>query len=166
MRIADFLPEFDEETRNTRRMLERVPDEKLSWKPHPKSGTMGWLATHVAELPGWTVETFTRDSLDIAPPGPAPTPPRPADSTQELLDRFDAKVQAARAALAGATDDDLQKPWTLLSGGKPVFTMPRGTVFRSFVMSHMIHHRAHLGLYLRLNDVAVPGVYGPSADEM
>jgi uncharacterized damage-inducible protein DinB len=165
MRIADFIPEFDQETGNTRRMLERVPEDKLAWKPHPKSGTLGWLASHVAELPGWTVETFRQDSLDIAPLGTTPTPLKPLDSKEALLNRFDEKVRVARTVLTAATDDDLQKPWTLLSGGKPMFTLPKGAVFRTFVMNHLIHHRAHLGMYLRLNDVAVPGLYGPSADE-
>ena len=160
-----FLAEFDHEIANTRKTLERVPEDKFGWKPHPKSGTMIWLAAHVAQIPGWCKETFTLNELDIAPPGqPAPTPAAPK-SRQELLALFEKCVTAGRAALAQATDEQMMKPWSLLMGGKTIFTLPRVAVFRGFVMNHMIHHRAQLGVYLRLNDVPVPSIYGPSADE-
>ncbi len=160
-----FLPEFDHEMDNTRRTLERVPDEKFGWKPHEKSGTMGWLAAHVAGIPSWPVMTITKDSLDIAPKDGAPPQP-PAPSTRKaLLEAFEKNAADGRAALAKATDQQLMGPWTLLAGGEKVFTMPRVAVLRSFVMNHLIHHRAQLTVYLRLNNIPVPALYGPSADE-
>jgi uncharacterized damage-inducible protein DinB len=160
-----LLPEFDQEMANTRKTLERVPEDKLGWKPHEKSGTMGWLATHLATLPTWTALTLDKDSLDIAPSGASPTPPPPAKSRKELLEKFDKSVAEARAAIAKANDEVLLKPWSLLSGGKTMLTLPRIAVLRSFIMNHSIHHRAQLGVYLRLNNVPVPAIYGPSADE-
>ena len=160
-----FLAEFDHEVANTRKTLERVPEDKFGWKPHPKSGSMIWLAGHVAQIPGWCKETFTRNELDVAPPGQPPPTPATPKSRKELLEFFEKCVTAGRAALANATDDQMMKPWSLLVGGKTIFTMPRAVVFRGFVMNHMIHHRAQLGVYLRLNDVPVPAIYGPSADE-
>jgi uncharacterized damage-inducible protein DinB len=160
-----LLPEFDNELANTRKTLERVPEDKFDWKPHEKSATMGGLATHLANLPSWTVYTIERDELDIAPPGAPPFRVEAANSRQELLDTFDKNVAAARASLAAASDEHLFKTWKLLSGGNEVLALPRIAVLRSFVMNHNIHHRAQLGVYLRLNDVPVPAIYGPSADE-
>ncbi len=120
---------------------------------------------HLAEIPGWAEVVLNRDSMDVAPPGGEPyRTPTPA-SRQEILDRFDANVAAARAAIGAASDAHLAKPWSLLNGGENVFTMPRGAVLRGFVFNHAIHHRAHLCVYLRLNEVPVPALYGPSADE-
>jgi uncharacterized damage-inducible protein DinB len=166
MAIAQaFLPEFDQEFANTRKMLARVPDDKLAWKPHQKSYSMGDLATHIAELPGWIGVTIEQDSFDVAPPG-GPTYQRPKlSSTKEILAMFDKGVPLARAALEKATDQQLLAPWSLLKGGQVMFTMPKVAVVRSFLLNHSIHHRAQLGVYLRLNDVSVPGMYGPSADE-
>jgi uncharacterized damage-inducible protein DinB len=160
-----LLPEFDHEMANTRKTLERVPEDKFAWKPHEKSMAMGRLAQHLAEIPGWIVETLDKDALDIAPPGAPPYQPPPVNSRKDVLDMFDQKVAAGRAALAKASDEHLMKPWSLLHGGHTVLTMPRIGVLRSFVMSHTIHHRAQLGVYLRLNNVPVPSIYGPSADE-
>lgn len=160
-----LLPEFDQEMANTRKTLERVPDDKFGWKPHAKSGTMGWLATHLATLPNWTTTTIEQDSLDLAPPGGSPPPNPAAKDRKELLERFDKSVAAARAAIAKANDAQLMQPWSLLRGGKKIFALPKAAVLRSFVLNHMIHHRAQLGVYLRLNDVPVPSIYGPSADE-
>lgn len=160
-----LLPEFDQEMAKTRTTLERLPEDRLDWRPHPKSPTLGWLATHVAQIPGWAVMVFEKEALDIAPPtGRLPQPPE-AKSRPELLELFDRNASAARAAVAGATDEDFGKPWSLLSGGRMLFTLPRLVVLRGFVMNHTIHHRAQLGLYLRLNDLPVPAIYGPSADE-
>ena len=160
-----LLPELDHEMSGTRKTLERVPDDKLAWKPHAKSFSMGELATHLAETPGWTAVTLEQDSFDINPPG-GQTYQRPKlGSRKEILEMFDKNLAAARAVLAKATDEQLMKPWSLLNGGKVTMTMPRIAVFRSFIMSHNIHHRAQLGVYLRLNNVAVPALYGPSADE-
>jgi uncharacterized damage-inducible protein DinB len=160
-----ILPEFDHEMANTRKTLERVPDDKFSWKPHEKSMTLGGLATHLANIPGWTKNTFEADELDIAPPGAPPYKVEEAKSTAELLEAFDKNVASARAALEGATDENWQGKWSLLMTGKPIFTLPRTAVMRGFILSHSIHHRAQLGVYLRLLDVPVPSIYGPSADE-
>jgi uncharacterized damage-inducible protein DinB len=160
-----LLPEFDHEMGNTRKTLERVPEDKFGWKPHEKSFSMGHLATHLATLPSWTAITIEKDVIDIAPEGEPPSKAEPAKSRAELLETFDRNVAAARAALAGASDEALLKPWTLLSSGKTIFTLPRIAALRSFVMNHNVHHRAQLGVYLRLNDVPVPSIYGPSADE-
>jgi len=166
MPIRDaLLPEFDMEMASTRKVLERVPIDKTDFKPHAKSGSMGWLAWHVGDLPSWIVETINKDELDFAPVG-VPRPPAPVvDSREKLLASFDKKVADARVAIAGVSDEHLAMPWTLKAGGNTIFTMPRIAVLRSFVMNHLIHHRAQLGVYLRLNDVPVPGMYGPSADE-
>ena len=160
-----LLPEFDREMPNTRKTLERVPEDKFDWKPHEKSMEMGRLANHLAFLPNWAVTAVNETSIDINPVGEEPLRPPVASTTKELLDLFDAAVTAARAAIAGASDETLLGPWTLMSGGKTVFTMPRIAVLRGFVMNHSIHHRAQLGVYLRLNDIPVPSIYGPSADE-
>ncbi len=160
-----LLPEFDHEMANTRRTLERVPDGKFAWKPHERSGSMGWLATHLANIPSWAVFVINQDSLDLAPQGVPAQPPPAANSRKELLEAFDKNVSAARAAIADAGDSHLVKPWSLLKNGNVILTMPRIAVLRSFVMNHSIHHRAQLGVYLRLNNVPLPAIYGPSADE-
>ena len=160
-----LLPEFDHEMANTRKVLERCPEEKFGWKPHPKSFAMGALATHIVNMAGWTVDTMAHDSFDIAPPGAPPYKEEPLATTAELLARFDRNVTAARNALANATDAQFGATWSLLSGGQTLFSMPRIACIRGFVMNHSIHHRAQLTVYLRLNDVAVPALYGPSADE-
>jgi len=160
-----LLPEFDHEMSNTRKTLERIPENDFTWKPHPKSMTLGRLAGHLAEIPGWAVLSIAQESFDVAPPG-APRPQGTiAQSRQHALDVFDKNVAEARAAIAGASDEQLMKPWSLLGGGRTIFTMPRIAVLRSMVMNHSIHHRAQLGVYLRLNNVPVPSIYGPSADE-
>ena len=160
-----LLPEFDREMANTRKVLERVPGDKLDWKAHEKSNTIGWVAMHLADIPGWVQMTLGQDSLDLAPPGAEPYRAPAVEPVPAILERFDKNVAAGRAVLAAAKDEDFAKPWSLLRGGTVLFTMPRGVVLRSFVLSHIIHHRAHLCVYLRLNDVPVPGLYGPSADE-
>jgi uncharacterized damage-inducible protein DinB len=160
-----LLPEFDQEMASTRRTLERVPDGKFSWKPHDKSGTMGWLAGHVTSIPGWVTVTISQDSLDMAPGGvEAPRPPEAA-SQKELLQVFDKNVTEARAALEGASDEHLLKTWSLLNNGQTIVAMPRIACLRTWVLNHIIHHRAQLGVYLRLNNIPVPAIYGPSADE-
>lgn len=163
--IDGLLPEFDQEMANTRRTLERVPADKFGWKPHEKSMAMGRLASHLAEMPSWATITVREESFDMAPPGAPPMQPQQANSPQELLEMLDKNVSAARAAIAASSDEDLMKPWSLLSGGKTILTLPRIVVLRTFVMNHSIHHRAQLGVYLRLNDIPVPAIYGPSADE-
>jgi len=162
---AALLPEFDHEMAGTRRVLERVAADRMDWRPHEKSWTMGGLATHVATLPSWTGITVNADSFDMAPKdGAAPQAPE-AKSTDELLSRFDENVRGARETIAAASDETLLGSWSLLAGGETMFTQPKIAVLRGFVMNHMIHHRAQLGLYLRLCGLPVPALYGPSADE-
>ena len=159
------LPEFDREMANTRKVLECVPDDKLDWQAHPKSHTIGWNANHLADLPGWGVSIMTQPGYDFAPPnGPRYQTPS-HKTTKEILNLFDRNVASARQALAAVKDESMNDAWTLRGGERVIFTMPRSAVVRSFLMNHIIHHRAQLGVYLRLNDVAVPGMYGPSADE-
>lgn len=166
MRISEMLlTEFDNEMAGTRKTLERVPDDKLDWKPHAKSTSLGGLATHLANIPTWAVHALKRDSIDIAPVGQPPLRVEPARSRREVLERFDKAVEDARSAIHAASNEELMQPWSLLSGGKTVMTLPRASVLRGFVMNHTIHHRAQLGVYLRLNDIPVPSIYGPSADE-
>lgn len=160
-----LLPEFDQEMATTRKFLERVPEDKATWKPHEKSMPMGRLAAHVAELPGWAATTITQDSLDINPPGGPGFTAAQMTSRKQLLELFDKSVASARAAIAGVSDEELMKPWTLLNGGQKIFSLPKAAILRTFAFSHVIHHRAQLGVYLRLNDVPVPSTYGPSADE-
>jgi uncharacterized damage-inducible protein DinB len=166
MRFADvILPEFDQEMANTRKVFEQLPEDKMDWKPHPKSHTIGWNANHIAEMPGWVENILTEDSFDFAPVGGERYQTPTYSTRKEILEFFDKNVAEARKAIAAAKDEELSKPWTLLDGGKPVITMPRAAVFRTFVISHIIHHRAILCVYLRLNDIPVPGMYGPSGDE-
>jgi uncharacterized damage-inducible protein DinB len=166
MSISEMLlTEYDEEAANTRKVLERCPEDRFGWKPHEKSWPMAGLATHIANIPHWGGMVLTTDSFDYAPPGAPPYKEEPVTSRAELLERFDKNVTEARAAIASTSDEEFMKPWALLAGGNTIFTMPRIGVIRSVIMNHSIHHRAQLTVYLRLNDVPVPGLYGPSADE-
>ncbi len=156
-----ILPEFDHEMENTRKSLERVPEDKLSFKPHAKSMTLGALATHLATINHWADAILGLDSFDVST-----VPPNPElKSRAEVLAAFDKNTATARKAIADATDAHLLKPWTLTAGSNTILTMPRLGVVRSFLLNHTIHHRAQLGVYLRLNGVPVPSIYGPSADE-
>lgn len=160
-----LLPEFDMEMASTRRVLERVPELQGAFRPHQKSMTMARLAGHVAEMPIWATMTLRKDDLDM---NPGDLPRQEAyvlTSTPEAVKYFDENLRIARELLASATDETMMRPWSLKDGGKVLMTMPKIAVLRGFVMNHMIHHRAQLGVYLRMNDVAVPGIYGPSADE-
>jgi uncharacterized damage-inducible protein DinB len=160
MTIAEtLLPEFDQEMANTRKLLECVPDNNFAWKPHEKSMALGRLATHIAELPGYAVVTVNLPSLDVAGHKSVV-----CETKGAVLAEFDKNAGEARAAIAGASDETLTQPWSLIFGGQVAFTLPRVAVIRTMMMNHLIHHRAQLGVYLRLNDVAIPGMYGPSAD--
>ncbi len=161
---ASLLPEFDLEMAGTRKVLERVKDEDWAFKPHAKSFSMGELAGHVATIPEWLTGTLNAPSFDMAPGGVPAEFSRPA-SAREALALFLEGVKAARAALEATADPAFAEPWSLLENGKAWFTMPRSAVVRGFVMNHLIHHRAQLTVYLRLRDVPVPALYGPSADE-
>ncbi len=160
-----MLGEFDQEMQNTRKMLERCPDEKWNWKPHEKSGTLGWLAGHVATMVSWLPTTLNTEELDYAAVGgPAYQPPK-IENRKDLLAEFDKNAAEARAALSSVSDAEMMKGWKLLAGGKEIFTMPRVACIRGMVLNHLIHHRAQLTVYYRLLGVPVPGLYGPSADE-
>lgn len=160
-----LLPEFDHEMANTRECLSRIPANRLDWKAHEKSWDLRSLATHMANLPKWSVMTVTEKSFDMAPAGGEPIREEPIESVDGALEMFDANVAAARQAIAGASDEVLMATWSLLKGGEEIISMPRIAVLRSFILNHLVHHRGQLGVYLRLNDVPVPALYGPSADE-
>lgn len=153
------LPEFDEEMRVTRRLLERVPSDRGEWRPHPRSFPMGHLAQLVARMPGWLPPILREPHIDLAT-----APGYSFEPTETLLAEFDAGVREARAALAATSPADLEGDWSLRHGENVLFTQQRAAVVRQH-MSHMVHHRAQLGLYLRLNEIPVPCMYGPTADE-
>jgi uncharacterized damage-inducible protein DinB len=166
MSYADsHLPEFDHEMASTRKVLERIPDDKFDWRAHAKSNTIGWNANHLAELPSWAVNILTQPVFDFAPVNGERYQSPKLTSRKEILELFDRNVAEARKALAEAKDESMNDPWTLRGGERVIFTMPRAAVVRSFLMNHIIHHRAILSVYLRLNDIPVPGMYGPSGDE-
>ena len=159
-----ILPQVDREVANTRKVLERVPEDKLDWQAHAKFHTSGWNANHLAEILGWVEGTLTATSWEIAPIGGEPYQAPKLSSRQEILDLFDRNVAAARKAIAAVKDDQMTQPWSLLIKGTPLFTMPRAAMIRGFVLNHLIHHRAILCVYLRLNNIPVPGMYDPSGD--
>ena len=164
MPLADaLLPEFDHETGVTRRLLERVPDGHFEWSPHQKSMTLGKLATHVAEVLTWLPETVHKSEINWD--STAPYVPKSCATRADVLTFFDESRDAARRALAGASDAELVQPWSFKKDGQVVFSQPRIGVIRGMVMNHMVHHRAQLSVYLRLKDVPLPAMYGPSADE-
>jgi uncharacterized damage-inducible protein DinB len=158
-----FLPEFDREFAETRRALERVPQDRLSWKPHDKSYSLHELAFHLSDLVRWTAPTLEQDLLDLDEMGERPVPP---DTVEGMLAHFDEGVAEARKTIEGASEEQLAGLWEMKQGGEVVLAMPKAAVLRSFILNHNVHHRAQLGVYLRLLDVQVPGHYGPSADEM
>jgi uncharacterized damage-inducible protein DinB len=157
-----LLPEFDHEMATTRKMLERFPEDKVDWKPHDTCMTLGRLAGHISELPSWVLVTIKQDELVLDPS----YAPRVVTSRSEVLKQFDESVKTSREVLAGASDDTFMKPWSLVADGKPLLTLPKGVVLRSFVMNHMIHHRGQLAAFYRIAGVPVPSIYGPSKDEM
>lgn len=160
-----LIPEYDQEMATTRRMLERIPDDKFTWKPHEKSMELGRLSGHIAEIPAWIPMINNQDALDIAPVGgPAYTPP-PTKTRADVVALFDKSAAEGRASLAEARDEIMHKNWALLAGGNQILSMERTVCIRTWVFSHIVHHRAQLGVYLRLNDIPVPSTYGPSADE-
>jgi uncharacterized damage-inducible protein DinB len=162
MAIKDgLLADYDHEMGTTRRLLERLPDDKLSWKPHAKSMSLGGLATHLSNIPHWGGTILNDASFDLAA-----APPNAAEKTSRaaILAAFDETCKRTRGWM-DKTDAEYQSPWTLTRGGQQVFSVPRAAAFRSFVLHHIIHHRGQLSVYLRLNDVPVPAIYGPSADE-
>lgn len=162
---STLLPEFDLEMAKTRTALERTPGDKFSWKPHERSFSFMELANHLARLPGWGAATLKTESIDLDPEKGEYVPPPPAETPEGVLAAFDQGVAEFRSALVGASDEDLMKPWTLFHGGQELFTMPRLAAVRAMILNHILHHRGQFTLYLRLNDLPVPALYGPSADE-
>jgi uncharacterized damage-inducible protein DinB len=160
--IESLVRELDAEAKTTRRHIERLPDDKLGWRPHPKSYTAGELACHLLDCIRWTERIFTSGEVDV---DPATFPVCRAESIAELLATFDADVARCRQALAAAADDDLDRPWRLELKGRQLFERPKRLVFRDFVVKHLAHHRGQLTVYLRLLDLPVAPTYGPTADE-
>lgn len=165
MSLAEILlPEFDHEMASTRRMLERVPEADAGWRPHPKSYSLGDLAAHIARLPKWGRYVFELPELDLGSPANAALARARFTTAAELVDGFDRNVQETRVALAAASDAGMAAMWSLRNGETTIFSLPRAAVFRSFILSHLIHHRGQLSVYLRLRNVALPPIYGPTAD--
>ncbi len=166
MSIEDLLIiELDQELAVTRKVLERVPDDRPDWKPYPKSFSIAHLTQLMVRLPGWTPMMLARTEFDIAPKDGPSVAGYTNEKTSTLLAEFDKNAAAARAAIAKATDEDLHVPWTLFAGGRKMMTQPRYHMLRYMVLNHLVHHRAQLSVYLRLLDVPLPQMYGPTADE-
>jgi uncharacterized damage-inducible protein DinB len=161
MNGAMWLPEFDHEFAETRRALERVPEEKFDWKPHDKSYSLHDLAAHLAEIPSWMGVTLNMDVFDLDEPYDRVVP----KTREEILQRFDETLAEARDVLEKTSGDTLMETWSMKQNGEVTLSMPKAAVLRSFIFNHNVHHRAQLGVYLRLLGVDVPGHYGPSADE-
>ena len=165
MTARGLLAAFDQIVAGARATLEAVPEDRMNWRPHDKSWTLGELATHIANLPSWTLPTLSVSEFDVAPADGSGPPPMPGFETKsELVEAFDASTAGARAAIDGATEETLAGTWTMLVAGEPRFTLPKGVVLRTFILDHLIHHRAQLGVYLRMLDVPVPQLFGPTAD--
>jgi uncharacterized damage-inducible protein DinB len=166
MQLAElFLDQLAKESDPTRRILERVPEGRNDWRPHGKSMPLGYLASHIASLPAWITMTISTDFLEFQSPEAKQFAPPPCSTPAELVQLLDASVAKARESLSTATEDHLMRPWQFRFGGRVIHEAPRYAVIRDTVFSHLAHHRAQLGVYLRLNDIALPGTYGPSADE-
>lgn len=157
--MTDLLEEFDGEMAVTRRVIERVPPDRADWKPHPKSFSLAHLAQLVAVMPGWLVSMLRETELDLHT-----SPGYSNQTTKELLAHFDELVEQARAAIRDTDDSELDVPWSLKMGDNVLFTTPRKAVVRQHI-NHLVHHRGQLSVYLRLLDVPVPSIYGPTADE-
>jgi uncharacterized damage-inducible protein DinB len=157
-----LLPEYDHETAMTRKLLERLPGDRLTWKPHPRSMTLGRLASHLGSLLHWLESAVNHAEYNLIT---ATYKEADLGSKAEILAEFDRAAAAGRAVLAGASDAQLMQPWAFKTDGHLVFSLPKIAVIRSMVMNHMIHHRGQFSVYLRENDVPLPGIYGPSADE-
>ena len=162
--VQALLPEFDSEMAITRPLLERVPEDRADWKPHPRSTALGALAAHISNLVSFGTRVLADTEMDMNPPGGVPFRAPGFTTRDALLADFDCGAERTRAALAAATDEELRVTWTLKSGGETFFAMPRGVVLRTMMLNHIVHHRGQLSVYLRLNEVPLPSIYGPSAD--
>ncbi len=166
MSVAELLlPEFNDEMASTRRLLACLPDGKTNWQPHEKSMTLGRLATHVAELAGRATEILTKNEWDPRPPGVV-VQPRVLETRAQIMALFEDGAQAARRVLAAAPDGAFAETWVMKRGGTPIYSGSRLNAYRRIAMNHLVHHRAQLGVFLRLNGVPIPGMYGPSADDL
>lgn len=166
MKLTDlYLAELEREAPASRLALERVPDGRFDWKPHEKSMPLGYLATLVATMPGWIEMMVIRDELDIAPKDPSGYRTPELRTSRELVEAFDSGFAKGHAALRATNDEHLMNPWKLLAGGRLVQEQPRYLAIGDGVLNHWVHHRGQLTVYLRLNDVPVPSIYGPTADE-
>lgn len=163
--IDAFLAELDHEAATTRRLLERVPEDRMPWRPHEKSMTLSRLAGHIAELPRWAGTVLHDDAFELDDAAERGWVAAQPSTTAELLEIFDAGVAGFREAAAGLDDARMKEKWSLLKGGKTMLEMPRAVGVRSFILNHMIHHRGQLAVYLRLLDVPLPSIYGPTADD-
>lgn len=160
-----LIPEFEQEMASTRSVLERIPEDKHGWKAQPKFNTIGWVGCHLAESVGWVEGILTTDSFDVNPPGGPRYATPILKTTKEIVASFDQGVAAAKKGLESISDADWVKDWSLLDAGKPFIVMPRNQMVRSFGINHIVHHRAFLCCYLRMNDIKVPGMYGPGGDD-
>jgi uncharacterized damage-inducible protein DinB len=166
MTLAELLTaELDQEIEATRALLGRVPEGNWDWKPHEKSMNLSRLATHVAEIPGWSQSILKADEIDFMSPEMQSWTPREMQSRAEILAELEEAVEKCRADLASTSDDDLSRQWTMKAGDQVVMQEPRYMVFRRQILNHMVHHRGQLGVFLRLLEVPLPMIYGPTADE-
>ncbi len=158
--IQALVAELAHEAQSTLKMLESIPSDRLSWKPHEKSMTLGRLGDHIAEIPGWADPILSMDTLDVAtfPPATEPT------ATDQIVDKFNASLKTWNETTATTTDADLANGWKMVHGETELVNMPKGQVLRVWVLNHLIHHRGQLSVYLRLHDVPIPPIYGPTAD--
>ncbi|MCY3808245.1 MAG: DinB family protein [Gemmatimonadetes bacterium] len=165
MTSASIVAQLDQILEGTRPLLAALPDDSLGWRPHDRSWTLGELAAHIANIPSWTAGTLNASELDLAPVGGEPMPPvAPPKTTADLLAALDQSAAEARSVVEATSDETFLEPWSLLVAGDVRFTLPKGAVIRTFILDHLIHHRAQLGVYLRLLDVPVPQTMGPTAD--
>lgn len=169
MSAKSYAAALDHVVAGSKALLEAVPDDRMDWRPHERSWTLGQLASHVANIPSWTQATMSMSRFDIAGGGEdgdgEGAPAQPVyHSSADLVEALETNAAAARALVENASDEEFASPWTMLVGGEERFTMPKGAVLRGFILDHMIHHRAQLGVYLRLLDVPVPQTFGPTAD--
>jgi uncharacterized damage-inducible protein DinB len=162
--VRTFLPQFDHEMGTTRNVLAVVPERDAAWRPHTKSSSLGDLASHIASLATWSALVVKQHELDLGSPVNASTARAPFTTTADLLQRFDRGVQEGRRVLETVSDEGMKETWSLKNRGTTIFSLPRVAVLRSFVLSHIIHHRGQLTVYLRLRDVPLPSIYGPTAD--
>jgi uncharacterized damage-inducible protein DinB len=164
MSKQNYINELEREAASTRKMLERTPMDKLSWAPHDKSSTLEKLLKHVANLPQWVNRVMQQDEIDFAAGGFGPAPS--FESAEELTAQFDKRIAEAKEALEQASEEDFKKNFTIRRGDHIIYNMPKAGILRTMAFNHLIHHRGQLSVYLRLLDVPVPGMYGPSADDM